>query len=205
MTARQAHLALYRHLTRLYPSSFRHNYGDDLITLFAKQIEDEPLARVWARTFRDLAVSVPTQRLEAHMKHPSSHLLTALLGVVAGTASLLALTLGTGPAMPVFIVVALISGATAVWAWQAAQPVRGDNAIGRSWWKVLLAGPALAALTFSAMATPWPDSIDLGDNAYWLIVIAFMLSLTLAAAGLLLGAVGVIERRRTRRVGTSPA
>jgi hypothetical protein len=204
MTARNAHLAVYQRMTRLYPSSFRHNYDADLVALFAKQIEDELPARVWARTLRDLVISVPTQRLETHMNRPSSHLLTALSGVGAATAALLAFTLGTGPAMPVFLVVAFIGGAIAVWSWQAGQPVRADKVAGKSWWKVLLAGPALAALTFVAMAIPWPEGMDLGDNAYWLIVIAFMTSLTLAATGLVLGIVAVVEGRRTRQLGTSP-
>ncbi len=204
MTGGSAHVAVYRRITRLYPPSFRHNYGADLITLFAHQIQDEPPIRVWLRTLRDLAVSVPTQRLEAHMKRSSSHLVTTLSGVVAGTAALLALTVGTGPAMPVFLVVALCGGAIAVWSWQANQPVSADGVASRSWWKVLLAGPALAALTFIAMAIPWPERIDLGDNAYWLIVIALMTSLTLAASGVILGIVAVTERRRTRR-SPSPA
>jgi hypothetical protein len=68
---------------------------------------------------------------------------------------------------------------------------------------VLLAGPVLAALTLAAMAIPWPDAIDLGDNAYWLIVGAFMTSVTLAATGLLLAMVAVVDRRR--HLGTSPA
>ncbi len=205
MTASAAHVSLYRHMTRLYPPSFRHDFGADLVLLFAKQIEDERPARVWARTFRDLAVSVPTQRLEAHMKRPSSHLLTVVSAVVAGSAAVLALMLGTGPAMPVFLVVALLTGAIAVWSWQATRPVRADDSAGGSWWKILLAGPALAVLTFVAMAIPWPTAIDLGDNAYWLIVIAFATSLTLAATGLLLGIVAVVDHRRTRAVGTSPA
>jgi hypothetical protein len=205
VAARDAHLALYRHLTRLYPRSFRHNYGEDLLILFATQIKAESPVRVWGRTFRDLAISVPTLRLEAHMNRPSTRLVSAVSGVVAGTAALLALTIGTGPAMPVFLVVALLSSATAFWAWQAGQPVRADDAMGKSWWKVLLAGPALAALTFAAMTIPWPDAIDLGDNAYWLVVIAFMTSLALVATGLLLGLVTVLGRRRTREMSTSPA
>lgn len=205
MTAGDAHLALYRRLIRLYPPSFRHDYGDDLMILFANQIEDEGRTRVWARTFRDLVVSVPTLRLEAHMRGPSSQLVTAVSAVVAGVATLLALTIGSGPAMPVFLVVALLSGSMAAWTWQAGRPVRADNAVGKSWWKVLLAGPALAAITFVAMAIPWPDAIDLGDNAYWLIVISFMTSLTLSATGLLLGIAAVIERRRSREMGASPA
>jgi hypothetical protein len=205
MTDHSAHVAVYGRMTRLYPRSFRHDYGSDLITLFARQIEDEPPLRVWLRTLRDLAVSVPVQRLEPHMKRPSTRLVAAVSGVVAGTAALLALTLGTGPAMPVFLVVALAAGATALWSWQASQPVRPDNVTAKSWWKVLVAGPALAALTLGAMAIPWPEAVDLGDNAYWLIVIAFMASLTLAAAGLLLGMAALIERRRTRLMGTSAA
>jgi len=55
------------------------------------------------------------------------------------------------------------------------------------------------------MAVPWPEAIDLGENAYWLVVIAFATSLTLVAAGLLLGILAVIEHRRTRPVGASPA
>lgn len=192
-------------MTRLYPPSFRHDYGADLITLFARQIEDEPPVRVWLRTLRDLAVSVPLQRLEPHMKRPSTRLVTALSAVVAGTAALLALILGTGPAMPVFLVVALVAGATSLWSWQASQPVRADNVTSTSWWKVLVAGPALAALTFVAMAIPWPEAMDLGDNAYWLVVIAFMTSLSLAATGLLLGIAALIQRRRTRVMGTSAA
>jgi hypothetical protein len=70
---------------------------------------------------------------------------------------------------------------------------------------VFLAGPALATLTFGAIAVPWPDAIDLGDNAYWLIVITLMTSIALAATGLLLGLAAVVERRRTRAFGTSPA
>ncbi|MEA2686924.1 MAG: hypothetical protein QOE93_2119 [Actinomycetota bacterium] len=202
MSATGGHLALYRRLVRLYPPSFRDNYGADLILLFARQIEDEAPARVWARTVRDLAVSVPAQRLEAHMNRPSTRIVTTASGTVAGASALVALTVGTGPAMPVFLAVALVAAAIALWSWQSARPIPGAVPQGRSWWKVLLAGPALAVITFTAMATPWPDAIDLGDNAYWLVVISLMTSVTLAATGLLLGMVAVIDRRRTRHPAT---
>ena len=201
MTDHSAHVAVYRSLTRMYPHSFRQGYGTDLVALFADQIQDEPPARVWLRTLRDLSVSVPTQRLEVLVKRPSARLLTALSGLVAGTAALLALTLGSGPALPVFLVVALLAGAVAVWSWQAVQPVPADVVVSGSWWKVLVAGPALAALTLGAMAVPWPDALDIGDGAYWLIVIAFMTSITLAASGVLLGIHAAVAHRR----GASPA
>lgn len=56
----------------------------------------------------------------------------------------------------------------------AGGPARSRReAAGRAWWKVLLAGPALVAATILAMAVPWPPAMDIGDNAYWLILIAF--------------------------------
>lgn len=204
MSAGRGHVAVYRRITRLYPASFRDDYRADLVSLFAHQMEDEPALRVWLRTLRDLAISVPAQRLEPHMKRSPSAVITLLAGIAATTAATLALTIGTGPAMPIFLAVALFSVAVAVWSWQVNQPVRADDAAARSWWKVLLAGPALAALTFAAMAVPWPKAVDLGDNAYWLIVVSFMTSITLAGVGLILGVVAVTTRQRSRRAA-SPA
>jgi hypothetical protein len=57
---------------------------------------------------------------------------------------------------------------------------------------------ALVVVTFSAMAIPWPDAIDLGDNAYWLVVFSVMTSLALATIGLVLG-IGALLHRNTPR------
>ena len=59
MASQDSHLAAYKRLVRLYPASFRTEYGDDMADLFAAQIADEPSARVWARTVKDLAATVP--------------------------------------------------------------------------------------------------------------------------------------------------
>jgi hypothetical protein len=99
------HVVVYTRLTALYPSAFRDGYRADLVAMFAEQLRDEAPARVWARTLRDLTVTVPAQHLETRMH-------------------------------------------------------------GR--WKFLVAGVMLAGLTFTAIAIPWPDEIDLGDGAYWL-------------------------------------
>ena len=64
-------LTIYRALTALYPRSFRDDYREDLAVLFSHQISDEPSVGVWARTIRDLAVTVPTHHLEAHMHRPT--------------------------------------------------------------------------------------------------------------------------------------
>ena len=204
MSARPSHVAVYGRLTALYPRSFRDDYRADLVALFAQQLRDEPPGRVWFRALRDLAVTVPTQHLEAHMIRPSPHIVTLAFGVVAGNMALLAVIAGTAPVMPIFAALALVAGAMAYWSWQSSR-VLGPVDGGRLWWKLIMAGATLAALTFVAMAIPWREAVDLGDNAYWLVLFAFLASLTLAATGLLLGLGTWIQRRRTRHAGASPA
>ena len=48
----------YRCLSKLYPKSFRDEYGHDLIATFAEQLRDERTGRVWLTTIRDLAVTL---------------------------------------------------------------------------------------------------------------------------------------------------
>jgi hypothetical protein len=200
MTGGSRSAALYRRLTALYPQSFRHEYGADLVELFMRQVDDEGAARVWARALRDLAVTIPVQHLEAHMKRRSPHLVTLGFGIVAAVGALLAVTTGTGPAAAVFAVGALGAGLVSYWSWQAHRTV---DAPARLWWKLLLAGPALAAVTVVGTVVPWPDAIDLGDNAYWLLVVAFGTSIVLAAAGLLLGIGTAVDRRGRSLSSTS--
>ena len=49
------------------------------------------------------------------------------------------------------------------------------------------------------MAIPWPDAMDLGDNAYWLVVFSVMAGLALGAIGLLLGIGALIHRKAMPR------
>lgn len=185
-------VAAYRRLTALYPRSFRDEFGADLVDLFTRQVHDEGAPRVWARAVRDLAVTVPAQHLEAHMHRRSPHLVTAVSGIAAAAAALLAVTTGTGPALPVFALAALAAGTTCYWSWQANRTV---DAPARIWWKLLLAGPVLAGLTVLGSLVPWPDAVDLGDNAYWLVVVAFGTSIVLAVAGALLGIAAALDSR----------
>ena len=206
MSDRAAHLAVYRRLSLLYPRSFRDDYDADLVAVFAQQLRDEPPGRVWLRTLRDLAVSVPTQHLEARMSSPSPHVVTATCAVVAATAGALTVTIGTGPAMPAFALVTLVFAAIAYWSWEASRPARGVGpSAGQLWWKFLVAGCSLAGLTLLATVIPWPESVDLGDNAYWALIISLGASLVLGASGLLLGIGALIQRRRPGRSGASPA
>ena len=67
MTTPPRTLRVYRLLVRLYPERFREEYGPDLVGLVADQLRDEPTWRVLARSAIDLALTLPTRHLEAHM------------------------------------------------------------------------------------------------------------------------------------------
>ena len=168
----------------LYPRAFRDEYGDDMVVLFQDQCADEPGPRVWARAFRDLMLTVPTQHLEAHMRQPSQRTLTA----AAAAAALLALVIGSivgSVAIPALIVV--VGGLWVSFAsWRANQVVDAP-----SWWKRVALGGSLIAGVAIATAIPWPDSIDLGGDLAWSLgAITIVTALTLIGSGLLLGALG---------------
>ena len=100
------------------------------------------------------------------------------------------------------LLVALGSGAVATWSWKANRPLHVAGNVDAAWWKFLTGGVALVIVTFSAMAVPWPDAIDLGDNAYWLIVVSIMTGLALGTIGLLLGIGALVHRKHTPRPAT---
>jgi hypothetical protein len=198
MNAANAHVAFYRRLTALYPRRFRDEYRTDLVALFSHQVEDDGAARAWLRAAFDIAVTVPTQHLEVHMRRPSNNVLTAASSVGAVAAAFLAIAMGTQASF-LLLFVALGSGAVAVSSWKANQPIRVTSDVNSAWWKFLVGGLALVIVTFAAMAVPWPDAIDLGDNAYWLIVISVMTGMALGAIGLVLGLGALIHRKQAPR------
>lgn len=65
-----------------------------------------------------------------------------------------------------------------------------------SWWRFLLAGSSLAAVTVMAVKIPWPAAIDLGDLSYWLVVMSAMTSITLVGIGIALAIGNQIRRQR---------
>jgi hypothetical protein len=198
VSAAGTHIAVYRRLTALYPRRFRDEYRTDLVALFSHQLEDDGPGRVWLRTARDIAVTIPVQHLEAHVHRPSHNIVTAISSVVAIAAALLAIILGTAMSLVLFLV-ALGSGAIAISSWKANRPLRVAHNVDSAWWKFLAGGVALVIVTFSAMAVPWPDAMDLGENAYWLVVFSVMTGLALGAIGLALGLGALIHRKYTPR------
>jgi hypothetical protein len=179
----------YRALVRLYPRSFRDEYGDDLVALFKDQRVDEPALRVWRRAVLDLAVTVPTQHLEAHMHRSSQRTVTVL---AAGGA---VIALAVGSVVGSVAVPALAVAVGAMWvsfaSWRTNQVVDAP-----AWWKRVALGVALIAGVGITSAIPWPDSVDLGGDLAWSLgAITVIAALAFISSGLLLGA---LRRRPTR-------
>ncbi len=150
------HLTIYRTLSALYPQSFRDAYREDLAVLFSHQITDEPAVRVWLRTIRDLAVTVPATHLEARMNRPPNRVLVGICSILTAASVATALMIGTGApgATIVFLTIAVVAGSVSAWAWHAYQPIHDVTSFSSSWWKFLSGGVILIAATFTAMTNP---------------------------------------------------
>ena len=191
-------VSAYRRAVRLYPRSFRQEYGDDLVAMFADQLRDEPAVRVWARTARDLAVSVPIQRVEVLMHKPSDNLVAA----VAATVSVVSLVAAAGATTPATLLTAaaagMVSGLLALWFWQAARPVRAPmeaNATA-TWWRFLAAGGA----TLGAGVVVAVVASDNFAGWYWPWFISLVTGAVLGGIGLLLAVAHLVWGRHHPRV-----
>ena len=83
MKARAAAERCYSALLSLYPRGFRDDYRSDMEQLFREQCADEPLWRVGGRAALDLALTLPTQHLEARMNSTSTPLVPLLFAAMA--------------------------------------------------------------------------------------------------------------------------
>ena len=100
---------VYRSLVRLYPSTFRQEYGDDLVAHYADLVDDRGARAARARTALDLAITIPRYRLEHVMtEQHSATALTVLIGLFAA-GGLLSLLTGVGPGLILFVVAAVIA------------------------------------------------------------------------------------------------
>lgn len=85
-------VGVYRSLLRLYPRSFRDEFGDDLSQLFGDLAADRGTRAAWTRAGTDLIVTVPRYRLEQIMtEQQSTTAVSATIAVLAigGAMSLL--------------------------------------------------------------------------------------------------------------------
>lgn len=193
MSTAHRSVAVYRHLVVLYPRAFRNEYRDDLVELFASQLADEPARRVWARTVRDLLVSIPGQRVEAVMRRPSNNVVALLASGVAVAGAAVARTVATPLAFFAALVLGAVSALVALWSWQAGRPMTEPGENTRIWWGLLLAGAGCIAVGM-AIAVVASDNFA---GWYWPWMLTSLLGLVLAGMGLLFGLAQLVWGRRS--------
>ncbi len=187
MSRERAVVRLYGALVGLYPKGFRAEYGGDMVQLARDQCSEEPAWRVFGRALLDLAITLPTQHMEAHMNRNPDHLVPLVYTAVASGGALLAIAGGSSVAMLVTgLAVAVVAGAMAAVAWRRSGPMRTNIASG-SWWKFLLAGPCIVLMVIAGAG--------LGIEAWLLMMASLFVAVVLTSIGLVLGIARLIQRR----------
>lgn len=194
MTGQRA-VGMYNVLLRVYPRSFRDEYGPDMVLLFAQQLRDEPAARIWVRGVVDLAITTPSLHLEHHMKRSSSSF--AFFAVLSGAGVMLALIGGSSLApLAVGLSIAAAAGVLAFLSWRRAQAVATARPATAQWWKLLAGGAGmLAAVNIVTTITG-----DVSEWLWWPLMLTILLAITSLVSGLILGLAHLSGRRRAHGV-----
>jgi hypothetical protein len=194
-------VGVYRWLVRLYPRAFRDDYGTDLVDLFAEQVRDEPAWRVGARALVDLALTVPTQHLEAHMDRTLDRspnvVVTYSLGAVVAAAIAVGLVVGHPAVFLACGAVALAAAGLAVVNARRTRPLSDPQPLAAHWWKPVAAGTTLLA-TLIAVTTA---TGELPSGAWFVAMLVGLASLLLIGVGLVL-AISRLANRAVRRPAT---
>lgn len=178
---------VYSMLIGLYPRRFRDEYGADMVQLLREQYAAEPAWRVWGRAAADLALTIPTQQLEAHMNRVPNHLVPLLNTALAAAGVLLAILGGTNLTMLIVgLCIAVAAGAMAVIGWRRAAPI-GANIATVGWWKLVVAGPCIVIAVIVAAG--------IGVEAWYLGILLVLFACVLTGTGLLLGVLRLTNRR----------
>ena len=180
---------VYGALVGLYPRDFRDDYGADMVQLVRDQCADEPAWRVCGRVAIDLAITIPTQQMDAHMNRTPNHLVPLIYTAAATAGALLAIVGGTNVVMLIIgACIAVACGTMAAIAWRRAGPFRGTStSTNRAWWKLLIAGPCIVAVVIIAAG--------FGVEAWFVGVVAVFFAFVLTGVGLLLGVARLVSRR----------
>lgn len=174
-------IGLYRGLLLCYPRSFRREYGADMVLLFSDQLGDEPAPRVWCRGLIDLAVTVPTQHLEAHMNRPPNTLVPVVFAALGVAGVLVAVIAGTNPGIALgALAFAAVATVLAVVSARQTRRITVAGSTTAQWWKLLALGAgALLAMILAEGAT---------DLSLWMpMIVTVLFSLLMIAAGVVLG------------------
>lgn len=179
----------YALLLRLYPRHFRQEYGPDMTLLFSNQLNDETASRIWGRALVDLAISVPTRHLEAHMNRSPSPIVPILFAVVSVAGMFIAVVGGSNVGMlAVGLSVAAVAGVLAGVSLRQIRPFTERGATAAHWWKFLVAGGAV----IGTVATVTTATGELSSGWWVPMMLTLLTGLLLAAAGVVLGLVRLI-------------
>ena len=178
-------IRVYALLLHTYPRRFRDEYGPDMVLLVRDQLRDEPAPRVLARSAVDLAITIPTQHLEAHMGTPSR--LVPLLYLVVAAAGLALVVLGgtQRESLVIGLLLAAGAGVIGIAAWRQTSHVHTATSLTSEWWKLLLTGPILIAGVILAAGV--------GIEAWFLGIAAVLTALGCIALGAALGIAHLIK------------
>ncbi|MEY2570657.1 MAG: hypothetical protein QOE63_1007 [Acidimicrobiaceae bacterium] len=188
-------ITLYRQATRLYPRRFREEDGPDLVLLFADQLRDEPTSRVSARGAVDLALTIPTRHVEAHMQRTPTAVVPAMFGALALSSLIVGLVVGHPMVLLLCTALAAASGGLGVRAARRGRRFRQASPATAHWWKVLGAGVALiASLVAVTTATG-----ELPNGGWLAAMVTGLTAIVLMSAGILLG-IGHLASRPGRGV-----
>ena len=191
-------VGIYSVLLRLYPRRFRDEYGTDMALLLAQQLRDEPTSRVLARVVLDLAITIPTRHLEAHMNQPRNHTVPVLFAALGISGLVLAVIGGSRVGMLCFgLAVAVVAGALAITAWRRTSTVSATRSTTEHWWQILLTGVTVLATAIIVL-----NVVGEVSEGWWLPTMLILLAgAATTAAGLILGTVHRIEIRHRHMAG----
>jgi hypothetical protein len=180
-------LAVYRAAQRLYPRAFCQEYGEDMALLLAEQLRDEPRWRVCGRGLVDLAVTLPTRHMEAHMSRSRTPALVLIVSLVVAAATFTFVEGSVG------LAVAVLGTVLAMLIWRRERPAAVQRSAAANWWKLLGSGAALLALVVTVTIATG----ELSQATWFLAAAAFLASVTLLGAGAVLAVVRLTGRRGT--------
>ena len=152
--------------------------------LFEDQLRNEAAARVWARAVVDLAITIPTQHLEARVNRPPNPAIPALFAAFSGVGIVIAAVTGArGGTAGIALAVGFLFSAFALTAWRRTRAITGAQPASAHWWKLVAGGGGLFAATLVVAVL-----VGEGPEAWWLpMMLSFLVGFTTLLTGLVLG------------------